>query len=486
MLTRFIRPSPVALTAGHSSQGQFDEHEAMGSVMTTLFQARAVGCGESITVRRWITPAVVTLVAVWMSAVASSAATIHVSPSGSDSAAGTEQAPLASVQAAVDRATPGDTILLHDGVFVCDRTILLSGSGTPEQPLRLLAASAARPVLCFEPLRRSDEEAERVGSRGILLSGDHWVIEGLEIRHAPDNGLKIEGSHNRVERCVFHHNGDSGLQIGLGKKSENDDGARAAHNAIVNCDSFRNFDARTKGENADGFACKLYPGAGNSFAGCRAWENADDGWDLFMTTFPVTLDRCWAWHNGDPGMFPVQGTYSGDGNGFKLGGQDKPASHLVRRCIAFDHPFGSGNGFEDNNNTAPITLQNCTAWGNRTNFQFKKAAHVLENCVSFAPTKAKSGVAFDADVVCRNNSWKPDPHPQKPGKYLSTLAADEFTGLDAGLAVADRGADGRLPDNGFARPRAGGSLVDVGRDVGLPFAGAAPDLGAVETESSEF
>ncbi len=106
-----------------------------------------------------------------------------------------------------------------------------------------------------------------MGSRGILLSGDHWVIEGLEIRHAPDNGLKIEGSHNRVERCVFHHNGDSGLQIGLGKKSENDDGARAAHNAIVNCDSFRNFDARTKGENADGFACKLYPGAGNSFAG---------------------------------------------------------------------------------------------------------------------------------------------------------------------------------------------------------------------------
>jgi hypothetical protein len=124
-----------------------------------------------------MTTAVAMLAVVWMPAVASSAATIHVSPSGSDSAAGTEQAPLASVQAAVDRATPGDTILLHDGVFVCDRTILLSGSGTPEQPLRLLAASAARPVLCFEPLRRSDEEAERVGSRGILLSGDHAAVD---------------------------------------------------------------------------------------------------------------------------------------------------------------------------------------------------------------------------------------------------------------------------------------------------------------------
>jgi hypothetical protein len=32
----------------------------------------------------------------------------------------------------------------------------------------------------------------------------------------------------------------------------------------------------------------------------------------------------------------------------------------------------------------------------------------------------------------------------------------------------------------------GGSLVDAGRDVGLPFTGAAPDLGAVEADSSEF
>jgi hypothetical protein len=28
--------------------------------------------------------------------------------------------------------------------------------------------------------------------------------------------------------------------------------------------------------------------------GCLpAWENADDGRDLFMTTFPVALDSCW-------------------------------------------------------------------------------------------------------------------------------------------------------------------------------------------------
>jgi hypothetical protein len=417
----------------------------------------------------------------WMLSFAAGAVTIHVSPTGDDTGTGSDDRPLASVQAAVDRAQPGDTILLHDGVFACQRTILLSGSGTAASPLRLQAARGAKPVLEFTGFTAADEK-QRAMSRGIFLTGDHWILEGLEICHAADNGLKIEGSHNRVERCVFHHNGDSGLQIGLAKKSKND-GGLAAHNVIVNCDSYRNFDARTKGENADGFACKLFPGPGNSFRGCRAWENADDGWDLFMTTFPVTLEACWAWHNGDPSLFPVEGSYNGDGNGFKLGGQDKPASHLVRRCIAFDHPFGSGNGFEDNNNTAPITLQHCTAWGNKTNFQFKKAAHVVENSASFAPTKSKSGVEFDAAVVCRGDSWKPDP--KKPGKYLSSLVSEAFTGLDASLASASRTAAGDLPVNGFARPTAVGGMVDSGVDLGLPFVGAAPDIGAIERDGEE-
>jgi len=465
------------------NQGSFLPVPASGAVAAvpepTGWPLLTLAACVAITARRRMATAVASIGAICMLGAVASAATIHVSPRGSNTAAGTEQAPLASVQAAVDRAAPGDTILLHDGVFACGRTILLSGTGTSDAAYRIEAAPNAKPVLDFGHVDHADEK-QRAAARGVFLSGDHWILEGLEICHAADNGLKIEGSHNRVERCVFHHNGDSGLQIVLAKKSRND-GALAAHNTIVNCDSYRNFDARTKGENADGFACKLFPGEGNSFVGCRAWENADDGWDLFMTTFPVTLDRCWAWHNGDPDLFPpVQGSYNGDGNGFKLGGQDKPASHLVRRCVAFDHPFGSGNGFEDNNNTAPITLQHCTAWGNKTNFQFKKAAHVLENCASFAATKSKAGVAFDADVICRENSWTPDPNPKKKGKYVSALDADEFTGLDAALAAADRATDGGLPVNGFASPRSGSTVVDKGVDLGASFAGSAPDLGAVE------
>ena len=52
-----------------------------------------------------------------------------------------------------------------------------------------------------------------------------------------------------------------------------------ARNKVINCDSYRNFDAVTDGENADGFAAKDRVGPGNEFRGCRSWQNADDGWD---------------------------------------------------------------------------------------------------------------------------------------------------------------------------------------------------------------
>ena len=46
--------------------------------------------------------------------------------------------------------------------------------------------------------------------------------------------------------------------------------------------------------------------------------------------------------------------------------------------------------------------------------------------------------------------------------------------------MAPRQADGSLPVNDFARLVARSDLIDKGVDVGLPFAGAAPDLGAFE------
>lgn len=407
-------------------------------------------------------------------AVSAPAATYHVTTNGNDSASGKDDAPFATVQNAVNKAAPGDSILIHGGTFKQSATLRLTNSGTVAAPIQLWAAPGEKPVLCWEGWWPTDEKV-RALARGIFLGGDSWHIKGLEICHSPDNGIKVEGSHNTIEQCVLHHNGDSGIQIGLAKKSVND-GTKAATNLVLNCDSFRNFDPKTKGENADGFACKLFPGSGNKFTGCRAWENADDGWDLFMTTFAVTIEQCWAWHNGDASLFPAMSSYSGDGNGFKLGGQNRPASHLVRNCLAFDNP--RGNGFEDNNNDAPITVQNCTAWSNGTNFEFKKLPHVLQNCVAFDSIRPRQDAKLDPLVVSDHNSWNPEP--KKPTKFISVATKADFQALDVALAAAPRQAEGSLPANNLARLKPGSALIDSGVDVGIPFIGTAPDLGAFE------
>ena len=53
------------------------------------------------------------------------------------------------------------------------------------------------------------------------------------------------------------------------------------------------------------------------------------------------------------------------------------------------------------------------------------------------------------------------------------------TVVEVPAAAAPRQPDGSLPA-GFARLVSGSDLIDKGLDVGLPFNGSAPDLGAYE------
>jgi hypothetical protein len=127
---------------------------------------------------------------------------------------------------------------------------------------------------------------------------------------------------------------------------------------VLNTDSYANYDPANAGENADGFAAKLYVGPGNVFRGCRAWNNADDGWDLFASDDVVEIDHCWAIAHGKIGA--GQNNTNGDGNGFKLGGAARAgdanmggAVHKVTHCISVEN---RACGFTRNNNTQPPAL----------------------------------------------------------------------------------------------------------------------------------
>jgi pectate disaccharide-lyase len=391
-----------------------------------------------------------------------------VSTTGNDANAGTITAPFATLTKAISVVQAGEVIYLRGGTYLPTATIHITNSGTAGSRISLLAYPGETPYLNFsgQPLGTAN--------RGILFTttAGYWNVKGLEIGYAGDNGVKVEGSHLRFEQCVFHHNNDTGLQIGFGHTDENPGGLLAAFIEVVNCDSYQNFDPPGNGGNADGFAAKMHCGQGIVFTGCRAWENGDDAWDLFETDYSVVISNCWCWKSAMLGG-------QGNGNGFKLGGNgsggDSKGTHYAYNCIAFGCKV---NGFTQNSHKDGELVQHCLAFANGTsgyNYYFEGGLNsgkqnVFRNNASI-PRSGTNGGGFieDNSPLEQNNSWN----------LSVTVNAADYADITETAAKAARQPDGSLPA-GFASLVSGSDLIDKGINVGLPFNGAAPDLGPYE------
>src|SRR5262249_41823154 len=148
---------------------------------------------------------------------------------------------------------------------------------------------------------------------GIDIGADWYRVKGLEIAGANDSGILVQGAHDFVENCVVHDSEDTGVLI----NSSSGFTGSGTYATLLNADSHHNHDERCDGANADGFGAKKGTGVGNVFDGCRAWDNADDGYDFFAWTSPITVKNSWAFNQGAT----TAGAQS-NGNGFKMGGDN--------------------------------------------------------------------------------------------------------------------------------------------------------------------
>jgi hypothetical protein len=395
----------------------------------------------------------------------------YVSPTGSDANSGAFDSPFYSIHKAIPLLVAGDMIYVRGGTYAYTNKIYITTSGNASATNNIWAYQDEKPILDFSGMIDTNTTG-----KGFEIMGDYWSIRGLEIRYAPDNGMRIRGNHNTIERCVFHHNKNTGLQIGLEGSSINT-GNQAGSNTVINCDSYRNADTRKSGGDADGMACKLSAGPGNAFYGCRAWENSDDGWDLFHNQFAVIISNCWTWHSGDASLYPFIPAFDGNGNGFKLGGYNtgSTTSHgvnLIYNCVAFNNQYTTGRGFDQNKHRSGMIVYNCLSFDNLCNYRFPDlpddgTTNFFKNNVSFAGASADS---FVSGTVQQSNSWN---------IAGITVNSNDFVSVSESLAAAPRNPDGTLP-TAFARLVAGSDLIDRGVSVGLPYNGSAPDLGAYE------
>lgn len=372
---------------------------------------------------------------------------IFVATTGSDSNPGTYDQPFLTIPKAVSIAQPGDSIFVRAGRYLLSSTINLSTNGTSVENYCLYGypGDVTRPVLDFSAM------AFGSSNRGIVISGHYWHIKGLEIYRAGDNGMFISGGNNIVEYCALYENQDSGLQLSNG----------AANNQIINCDSYYNYDAPNAGGNADGFSPKLDVGTGNSFYGCRAWQNSDDGWDCYEAVATVTLVNCWTFNNGyikdgsDPG---------GNGNGFKLGGNYTENNITLNQCLSFGN---KAKGFDQNHNRGSMILINCTGYNNGgNNYSISEALNAgkilsLTNCAELGNKRSIGSFA-----ILTTNSWP---------TYTVTVA--DFVSLDTTGIRGPRKADGSLPEVPYMHLATGSQLIDAGTYIGP---GSFNDIGCFE------
>ena len=414
--------------------------------------------------------------------------TYYISPAGNDQTGdGSEAKPWYNIAVAYAAAEAGDHIICKGGTYKINKygtdgklTVRMNKMGTADKPIVIRCADGEKPVFDFEQqLLDCNKQTSKVGDRGILLTGDFHIIFGVHIMHAADNAIKLEGNHNRIERCEFSYNLDTGIQLGFGHKfsdsfpgiSEND-GSHCAYNDIIDCDSHHNCDCDANyGSDADGFACKMHNGIGNRFIRCRAWRNSDDAWDLYETDYDVILAECWAWESGNAEdhtwvkeYLNTSASFSGNGNGIKLGGNGTGGSskgvHYAFNCIAFGcDKSGSVKGFDCNSHKGGHVLIGCLAFDNGYDYMFESGGDNAktfyynniclgkqEICVG---TDDYNGVAQQGSKLCWTN-------------HLVTGASkDDFITLDEDDALLPRSIDGSYPRK-FGRLVSDSKLIDKG------------------------
>ena len=411
---------------------------------------------------------------------------IYISPDGNDQTGdGTKEKPWFDLGKAVNAATPGTHIICRGGTYKQKVqsdgkfTVRLKNSGTAEAPIIIRCYDGEKPVFDFV----DGLTTERIGERGLTITGNYWWLFGLHITHAADNGIKLEGSHNRIERCEFSYNLDTGIQLGFGHKfsdtfpgvSEND-GSYCAYNDIIDCDSHHNCDYDANyGSDADGFACKMHNGIGNRFIRCRAWHNSDDSWDLFETDYDVVIAECWAWKAGiasdhlwvkDYITKSSSASFSGNGNGIKLGGNGTGGSskgiHYVFNTISFGHNQGSSvKGFDCNSHKGGHVLVGCLGFDNSYDYMFEGGG-------SDANTKYFNNVCLgkqEIDVGYDDYNALTAPMSKNgwTNHLVTGISADDYITLDEDDALLPRDIYGGLPRR-FGRLTADpeNKLVDAG------------------------
>ncbi|MFI5909878.1 sigma-70 family RNA polymerase sigma factor [Dactylosporangium sp. NPDC051541] len=340
-----------------------------------------------------------------------------VAPDGDDGGDGSIEHPFATVTKAAAVVRPGQTIALRGGTYKPTVPIVLDTNGDETHRITLSAYKDEHPVI--------DASTLPAGKWAITQHGSYWTVRGLEVKNSASHAyVCLSCKQNVFQRLSMHDNVESGLTLR---------GEGTVGNQVLDSDFYANRDPSDQGSSGIGMAIKFGSGADNIVRGCRAFNNADDGFDFGDFASPIDVQHNWAFGNG-VNRWNVAG-WKSNGNGFTFGGGSPPAaaSHSVRHNAAWGNIH---NGFADGGNPAELRLSNNTAFRNgATGFGMPTTPATLRSNVAIGNDNS---VSMSAAGHTSRNTWD-------EGTWDATM----FRSTDAAAAEGPRNADGTLPATNF-------------------------------------
>ncbi|WP_433043635.1 sigma-70 family RNA polymerase sigma factor [Dactylosporangium sp. CS-033363] len=340
-----------------------------------------------------------------------------VAPGGDDAGDGSLEHPFATLNKAAAVVRPGQTIALRGGTYRPTAPIVLDTDGDAGHRITLSSYRDERPVI----------DAARIPADkwAITQHGSYWTVQGLEIKNSASHAyVCLSCEQNVFQRLSLHDNVESGLTLR---------GAGTTGNQVLDSDFWANHNPADQGQSGIGLGIKFGSGDGNVVRGCRAFDNADDGFDFGEFAGPIDIQHNWAFGNG-VNRWNVSG-WRGNGNGFTFGGGSPVvgASHSVRHNAAWENGH---DGFADGGNPAELRLSNNTAYRNgATGFGMAATPATLRANVAIGNDDS---VSMGAGVHTSRNTWD-------EGSWSASM----FRSTDPAVAEGARRADGTLPVTDF-------------------------------------
>jgi len=406
----------------------------------------------------------------------SNGTTYYVSPSGSDTTGnGTINNPWFSLNKAWQYVSAGDTVYMRGGTYAYTTQQVMQGkNGTAGNMIKLWAYPGETPVIT----KGSPYSYNNDYGYGCYFSGNYVHIKGLDIsgftQETPEvwHGLRAYGNNNIFEQLNIHHNGGGMI---IADNSNN--------NLVLNSDFHHISDPLSPipYNNGDGLAIAYIPyGNTNTIIGSRAWWNVDDGFDFYNNEGVAIVNNSWSFYNGFlPDTFINAREELGDGNGFKLGDQQDDHTSEIQRILKNNLAYRNrSKGFFDNEFRTRAQADNNTAYLNgHIGFQLGEYAHIVRNNIGYQNYYDGCFSGNNPDIIIQNNTFS-SCGVNNPA-YSVTDA--DFLSLDPSILDDPRQAEGSLPSTNFLHLVNGSDLINTGINIGLPYYGSAPDLGAFET-----